>query len=114
MAATRPAKLVKTNGIGEYNAQKELSDIVDFINALLSWRGTAQIGVAGTSVVVTHNVVDANGVATAPARILLTPRSDPQQRFWVSSITSTQFTITVAAAIAGSAVNFDFSAYLND
>jgi hypothetical protein len=113
MPATRPAKLVKINA-GEYNAQRGLSDIADFINAMLSWRGTAQITVGQSSIVVTHSVVDANGVATAPARVLLTPRTDPQQRYWVSAITSTQFTITVAANVAGTAVNFDWSAYLND
>jgi hypothetical protein len=64
MTATRPAKLAKTS-IGEYNAQKELSDIVDFINAMLSWRGTAQVAVGQSSVAVTHSVVDATGVATA-------------------------------------------------
>jgi hypothetical protein len=113
MPATRPAKLLKPTA-GEYNAQKAFSDIADFINAMLTWRGTAQITVGQLSVVVSHSVVDANGVATAPARVLLTPRTDPQQRYWVSAITSTQFTITVAANIATSAVNFDWSAYLND
>jgi hypothetical protein len=114
MAATRPALLTKPVNVGEFNQQKAISDLVDFINAMLSWRGTAQIAVAGTSVVVTHGVKDANGAAAAPTRVMVTPRNDPQQRFWVSSITSTQFTISVSAAIAATAVNFDWSAYLND
>ncbi|MHB8689321.1 MAG: hypothetical protein ACYDB4_19370 [Candidatus Dormibacteraceae bacterium] len=114
MTANRPAKLPFQFPLVEWSFQRGLIDIATFINAMLSWRGTVQIGVGQTSVAVTHGVVDANGVPAAPARVILTARTDPQQRYWVSSITSTQFTVTVGAAIAGTAVNFDFSAYLND
>jgi hypothetical protein len=70
--------------------------------------GTATIAVAGTSVVVTH------GMNVTPARVLLTPTTDPQQRYWVSAKTATTFTISVSAAIATSAVNFDWLAHSYD
>lgn len=65
--------------------------------------GTATIAVGQTSVTVAHGLpVETPGYRDA------TPRTDPQSRYWVSA-DDTNLTITVASAISGSPVVFDWN-----
>jgi hypothetical protein len=64
----------------------------------------ASIGVGNTSVVVNH------GLAATPQEVFITPTVDPQFRWWVSTLTATQFTINLSTAAAGSAVTFRWRA----
>lgn len=86
-----------TGGIDDIGA----SDLVirDCVGYRTNNRGAATITSGGTSVTVNH------GLAVTPAKedIMVTPASDPGQRFWVSSTTSTQFTITTNAAVPSDA-----------
>lgn len=58
------------------------------------WRGTATVLSAGTSTSVTFGTAWAG----APAVVIVTPKSDPAVRYWVSSISTTGFTINTSAA----------------
>jgi len=54
--------------------------------------GTATIAAGSTSVTVSH------GLVTTPSKVLVTPISDPGDRYWVANIGSTSFDIVVATA----------------
>lgn len=58
------------------------------------WRGTATVPSASTSVSVSFGFA----WPSAPAAVVLTPKSDPAVRYWVTSISTTGFTITTNAA----------------
>lgn len=67
--------------------------------------GSATLAALGTAIVVTH------GLYKTPARVEITPTADSgiAFRFWVSTKTSTQFTINAAPAVTN-ATTFDWSA----
>ena len=74
--------------------------------------GTLSISTSATpSFSVTLDGTDKTGSYTVPTTVTDATGSGAG---WNLTITSTQFTITVAANIAATAVNFDWSAYLND
>lgn len=54
----------------------------------------------------------AHGLGSTPARVAVTPLADPQQRWWVTT-DSTDVTVTLAAAAAGTAVDFDVLAWVS-
>lgn len=66
--------------------------------------GTAATA-AATTVVVNH------GLATTPTRVIVTPQGDPGGRWWVSTKTSTQFTINLE--VSGT-ITFDWKAQVGE
>jgi hypothetical protein len=70
--------------------------------------GGGTIAVAASSVTITH------GLIAAPARVVITLTSAPQGIPYVSAKTATTFTVTLPAAVAGSAVTFDWTAQVWD
>jgi hypothetical protein len=108
--------LTKLN-VGDYNHQKAQGDQVDFLASLNSAGGTDVVVVGQTSKVVTHGLKDAvSGANVTPTRVVVSPTSDVGSgiRYWVSAKTSTTFTVTTSAAIAGSNFTFEFRAYAAD
>lgn len=64
--------------------------------------GTATVAVAASTVTVNH------GLVSTPTEVDLTPTNDPQQRYWVSGITATQFVVNLAAAAVTTAPTFQW------
>jgi len=66
--------------------------------------GTASLSSATTAVV-------SHGLASTPTRIYITPRGNPGAFYWISNLTSTQFTINLASS---GTVDFDWQAIMGD
>ncbi len=60
-------------------------------------RGVATVANGDTTIAVTF----ATSFETAPVAILLTPKSDPGDDYWVTAITEGGFTINVGTAVGG-------------
>ena|SRR5438445_10428506 len=110
-----PKPTLSKLNVGEYNHQLAQGALVDFLQAINSAGGSDSVAVGQTSKVVTHGLKDAATAANVtPSRVIITPTNDPQVRFWVSAKTTTTFTVTTSASIAGSPFNFEYRAYAAD
>ena len=58
-------------------------------------RGVATVLEGQTTIAVTF----ASAFAVAPAAVVITPKADPGDDFWVTAITTTGFTISVGTAV---------------
>lgn len=69
--------------------------------------GTATVADGTSTIVVSH------GLSATPTIVLTTPNGDPGGAWWVTTKTSTQFTINLAVARAGSALTVDWHAQVS-